>query len=191
MSDRREVANLAGVAILAALYFGAAKLGLALAVVNASATAVWPPTGIALAALLVLGVRAWPAILLGAFLANVTTAGSVATSLAIAIGNTLEGVAGAYLVRRFANGYSVFDRPRDVFTFALLAACISTVISATVGVTSLCLGGFASWANYGSIWLTWWLGDAVGALVVAPPLILWSLNPHARWSPRQVAEILI
>jgi len=191
MRYRRFVANLVFAAILAAVYFGAAKLGLALAFVNASATAVWPPTGIALAALLVLGTRVWPGILLGAFLANLTTAGSAATSLGIAIGNTLEGLVGVYLVQRFANGRSVFDRSRDVFTFVILAGIVSTAVSATLGVTVLCLGGFASWANYGPIWLTWWLGDAVGALVVTPPLVLWSMNPRLRWNPRQVLEIVI
>jgi two-component system sensor kinase FixL len=191
MSHRRFFADLVVVALLAAIYFGAAKLGLALAFVNASATAVWPPTGIALAALLVLGNRAWPGVLLGAFLANVTTAGSGATAIAIAVGNTLEGLAGAYLVNRFANGRHGFDRARDIFTFVMLAAIVSTTVSATIGVTSLCLGGFASWANYGAIWLTWWLGDAVGALVVAPPLILWSVRPRLRWSARQVLELII
>jgi two-component system sensor kinase FixL len=191
MSYRRFFANLALAAILAAVYFGAAKLGLALAFVNASATAVWPPTGIALAALLVLGNRVWPGILLGALLANITTAGSVATSLGIAIGNTLEGLVGAYLVQRFANGRSVFDRSRDVFTFVIFAGIVSTAVSATLGVTVLCLGGLASWANYGPIWLTWWLGDAVGALVVTPPLVLWSVNPRLRWNLGQVLEIVI
>src|SRR5438034_9226941 len=88
---------------LGAAYFAAGKLGLRLAFVNASATAVWPPTGIGLAAALVLGYGIWPAILLGAFLVNVTTSGAVATSIAIAVGNTLESIVGAYLVNRFAH----------------------------------------------------------------------------------------
>ena len=92
---------LAGVLALAAVYFVAGKLGLRLASVNASATAVWAPTGIALAAFLILGYRVWPAVLLSAFLVNVTTAGSVVTSISIGAGNTLEGIVGAYLVNRF------------------------------------------------------------------------------------------
>jgi len=91
-------------ATLAAVYFVAAKLGLKLAFVHASATPVWPPTGIALAAFLSIGYQVWPGIFLGAFLANLTTAGSVATSIGIGLGNTLEGLVGAYLVNRFANG---------------------------------------------------------------------------------------
>jgi diguanylate cyclase (GGDEF)-like protein/PAS domain S-box-containing protein len=166
------------IAASALVYFVAGKLGLMLALVNPSATAVWPPTGIALAAFLVLGYRVWPAILLGAFFVNVTTAGSIATSIGIAVGNTLEGFVGAYLVNRFANGRRAFDRPADIFKFALLAALVSTTVSPTIGITSLALGGFADWADFKSIWITWWLGDAVGDLVVAPVFLLWSLKPR-------------
>lgn len=84
------------------------------------------PAGIALAAVLLFGYRVWPGIFLGAFLANVTTAGSVATSLGIAAGNTLEALVGAWLVQRFANGRHAFDRPQDVFKYVLLAAFFST-----------------------------------------------------------------
>jgi diguanylate cyclase (GGDEF)-like protein len=152
-----------------------------MASVHPSATAIWPSTGIALAAFLILGYDVWPGFLVAAFLVNITTAGSVATCLGIATGNTLEGLAGAYLVNRFANGQNAMRRPQDVFKFAGLAGILSTSISATFGVTSLALGGYASWANYGAIWLTWWLGDAVGAVVVAPLLMLWIAEPRVRW----------
>lgn len=155
------------------VYVLAAKLGLSLAFVHASASAVWPPTGIALAAFLTLGSRAWPAVFAGAFVVNVITAGSAVTSLGIATGNTLEGLLGACLVDRFAGGVGAFDRAQDVFTFTGLAALLSTGVSATVGVASLSLGGYAQWADFGRIWLTWWLGDAAGALIVAPLLVLW------------------
>jgi diguanylate cyclase (GGDEF)-like protein len=173
---------------LAAVYFVAAKLGLRLAFVHASATAVWPPTGIALAAFLVLGLRLWPAVFVGAFLANLTTAGSVATSFGIAAGNTLEGLLAAALVSRCAQGLQAFERPRNILKFALLAAGGATTVSATCGVTSLVLGGFARWADYGDIWLTWWLGDVAGALVVAPAVLLWSANPRVTWNRRQALE---
>ena len=159
-----------------------------LASLHASASPVWPPAGIALAALLVIGYRAWPAILVGAFLVNVTTAGNFATSFGIATGNTLEAVCGAWLVNRFAGGRSVFDRPQGVFKFALGAAT-STVISPACGVTSLALGGFADWANYGAIWLTWWLGDTTGDLVFAPLIILWSVASKRRWNSREAIEV--
>ncbi|MDP3768858.1 MAG: MASE1 domain-containing protein, partial [Dehalococcoidia bacterium] len=107
--------------VLAGAYFASGKLGLALAFVHPSASPVWPPTGLALAALIVLGQRAWPGIFLGAFLVNATTHGSVATSLAIALGNTLEGVVGAFLCREFAGGRAAFNHPQSVFRFTLLA----------------------------------------------------------------------
>jgi signal transduction histidine kinase/ActR/RegA family two-component response regulator len=175
------------IGILTVVYFIAGKFGLMLASLHASASPVWPPAGIALAALLVIGYRAWPAILVGAFLVNVTTAGNFATSFGIATGNTLEAVCGAWLVNRFAGGRSVFDRPQGVFKFAL-AAATSTVISPAFGVTSLALGGFADWANYGAIWLTWWLGDTTGDLVFAPLIILWSVASKRRWNSREAIE---
>ncbi|HYM37629.1 MAG TPA: MASE1 domain-containing protein [Nitrospiraceae bacterium] len=176
------------VASVACAYVIAGKLGLLLAFVHASATAVWLPTGIALAAFLILGYRAWPGIFLGAFVVNILTEGSVATSIGIAAGNTLEGVAGAYVVNRFACGRRAFDRAQNVLAFAVLAGLVSTMISATCGVTSLMLGGFAERANYGSIWLTWWLGDMAGDLIVAPFLVLWIKNRHLQWSRTQLAE---
>jgi len=177
--------------LLAVVYFGAAKLGLRLAFVNASASPVWPPTGIALAALLLYGYRLWPGIFLGAFLANLLTAGSFLTSLGIASGNTLEAVAGAWLVHRYANGCEVFKRPWHILKFLLLAALLSTMLSATLGVTSLALGGFADWKDFGAIWVTWWLGNAMGALVVTPLLVLWGRDWHVRWGAARTTEAIL
>jgi len=191
MVRSRFLKDLAALAVLAAVYFAAGKLGLKLAFVNASATAVWPCTGIALAAFLILGYRVWPAILAGAFLVNQTTAGSVATSLGISVGNTLEGVVGCYLVTRFAAGRKAFERAQDVFKFAFLAGVVSTAVSATIGVTTLALAGFASWTIYGSMWSTWWLGDAVGTVVVTPLLILWWENPRLNWTRKQLIELVL
>ncbi|HYK81785.1 MAG TPA: MASE1 domain-containing protein [Gemmatimonadales bacterium] len=179
---------MASLVALAVVYVTAGKLGLRLAFVHPSATAVWPPTGIALVAYLLLGYRVWPAILISAFLVNVTTAGSVATSLGVAAGNTLEGLVGAYLVNRYARGRRAFERPRDIFALVGLAGLVSTAVSPTVGVTTLSLGGFAHWADYGAIWWTWWLGDVAGDLVVAPALLLWVEHPRVRWVPRRAAE---
>jgi len=177
--------------VLAGVYFVAGKLGLTLAFVHASATAVWPPTGIALAAALLLGYRVWPALFAGAFLVNVTTEGSVWTSLGIASGNTLEGLLGAFLVTRFAGGRNVFGRARDILLFAALAGLLGTAVSATIGVTSLALGGYASWGRFGAIWLTWWLGDVAGALVVAPALILWSTDRTVRLTGARAMELAL
>jgi integral membrane sensor domain MASE1 len=116
--------------VLTLLYMVLGKLGLLLAFVHASATPVWPASGLALAALLVGGPRLWPGVLVGAFLVNITTAGTLGSTVAIALGNTLEALIGMYLVNRFANGARAFARAQDVFVFAL-AAVGSTAVGAT------------------------------------------------------------
>jgi signal transduction histidine kinase/CheY-like chemotaxis protein len=183
-----RVGALVAILGVAAIYFIAARFGLTLAFVNASATAVWPPTGISLAAVLLLGRRIAPGIFLGAFLANLATAGTVATSLGIATGNTLEALIGAALVTRFASGLRSFDWTRDVVVFIIAAGIISTAVSATVGVTTLSLGGFAHWKDYWPIWITWWLGDAISAVVIAPLIIIWATNPLPRWGALRCLE---
>jgi signal transduction histidine kinase len=184
----RRLSTLPTIVVLTLLYFIAGKLGLKLAFLHASASPVWPPAGIALAAMLLLGYRVWPAIFIGAFLVNATTAGNIWTSIGIASGNTLEAVCGAWLVNRFASGTGVFDRAQDVFKFAL-AALVSTLVSPTIGLTSLALGDFASWTNYAPIWWTWWLGDAAGVLVVTPLILLWSTPSSRRWTRQEALEV--
>jgi len=186
----RRFSTLLIISIVTVVYFIAGKLGLQLAFLNASASAVWPPSGIALAVLLVVGYRAWPGIFLGALLVNLTTAGTLPTSLGIAAGNTLEAVAGAWLVGRFAGGTKVFETAQGVFKFAL-AVIVCTLISPTLGLTSLALGGFAAWGNYGAVWLTWWLGDVTGIFIFAPLIILWSLSPSWRLQGREALEITL
>src|SRR5882724_1974661 len=129
----RRFSTLPIIGILTVVYVVAGKLGLKLAFLHVSASPVWPPAGIALAAMLVLGYRTWPAIFIGAFLVNATTAGDIATSLCIATGNTLEAICGVWLITRFAGGIRAFDRPEGVFMFAL-AAMASAAISPAFGV---------------------------------------------------------
>jgi diguanylate cyclase (GGDEF)-like protein len=184
----RRLALLLG---LAAVYYFAAKLGLRFAFINSSVTTIWPPAGIALAAFVLLGYRVWPAILGGALLANVTTTGAVLPSIGIAVGNTAEGLLAAYLVNRFARGGRVFDRVRDILRFTLLAAVLSTTVAASLGVASLAFGGLVSAADAPRVWLTWWLGDAVGDIVVAPFLILLiGVKPAPVWSRDQLIEAI-
>lgn len=164
-------------ASLIAVYFLAGKLGLSFAFVNSSASAVWPPTGIAIAALLLFGRRLWPAVFIGAFLVNATTAGPMWTSTTIALGNTLEAVIGVALVQRFAGGAVCFDRSHTLFWFVVCAGVLGTAVSASVGVVTLVLSGNAQWSEFEAIWITWWLGDAVGALAISPLIVLW-LRPQ-------------
>ena len=182
------IGRVAVLGLLTVLYFYAGKLGLSLAFINPSATAVWPPAGMALAAFLILGDYVWPAILLGAFLVNLTTSGSLPSSLAIAMGNTIEGLVGAYLINRDAHGSKAFARAQDVLKFAVLAGLVGTAISATIGVTSLIWDGLAPQADFLTVWSTWWLGDATGILIVAPLIILLATSPRRKWTAARTAE---
>lgn len=167
-----------GVAIvLGVAYFAAGKFGLSLAFANESASAVWPPTGVAIAALIVWGRRFWPAVFVGAFLVNVTTTGHVPSSVAIAAGNTLEAFVAAWLVARFAGGRDVFSVPKGVRLFTVFAALLAPVLSASVGVGALLAFGLLEASSASSVWATWWAGDATGALLFAPPIILWAGAP--------------
>ena len=174
--------------VVTLIYVGAAKLGLSLAFLHASVSPVWPPTGVAIAAVLWLGYRISPAILIGAFLANLATGVSVATAGGIALGNTLEAVSAAFLLRRYVGSGNLFNRAQDVWKFALIAGLVSPALSATIGDASLCLGGAAPWSNFGKLWLTWWLGDGSGALVLTPFLLTWLDIQSERWTARRLAE---
>jgi signal transduction histidine kinase/ActR/RegA family two-component response regulator len=177
---------------ITAVYFVAGKVGLDFfGLLNPSASAVWPPTGVAIASLLLYGYRAAGAVFVGAFLVNYATAGGVLTSLGIAAGNTLEGVAAAYLVTRFAGGAAAFEHARDLAKYAALAAVLSTTISATIGVGILTLAGLAAPAAFGSVWFTWWLGDATGAILVAPLLVLWFRDRRFTLSAARSIEALL
>ena len=183
-------ARSAGLVALLVVYTAAGKLGLHWAVVNPSASPIWAPTGIALAAFILYGGQVWPAIFVGAFFYNYSTAGSLVTSLGVALGNTLEAAVGAKLVRRWAYGAHAFEAGRDVVRFVVLAGIFATTVSPSVGVTTLALGGYVKWTDYATVWLTWWLGDGAGALLVAPPLILWGLHPRVRWDSVRVVEVV-
>jgi signal transduction histidine kinase/integral membrane sensor domain MASE1 len=180
---------------IAAAYFLSGKIGLQyFAVVHASASPVWPPAGISLAAFLLFGDRVWPAITAAAFLVNLTTDGSVITAVGVAAGNTLEGALGARLVHRFAGGARAFERAGDAFPFLAAGALPSAAVSATVGVTSLALAGYAAWPDYGVIWTTWWLGNVAGDVVLVPALLLWhrqrGLGPIGQRPVEAVALLL-
>ncbi len=148
-----HAAMLLGVSVT---YFACAKAGLLLASINPSATPIWPATGLALSAILLLGYRVSPAILLGAFLANATTAGSMATSGAIAVGNTLEGLVGAWFINRWSGGITTFNTPIGVARFALISLSAATPISALIGVGSLALTGYIAPDRFVPVWITWW-----------------------------------
>jgi PAS domain S-box-containing protein len=167
---RRPLRSAGWFLLIAGAYFGAAKLGMSLSVSQGVITPVWAPSGIALAALLILGVRYWPAVAVGAFAANATSEATLAVAAGISVGNTLAAVAGALLVARI--GFTpALDRVRSVLALVVGGALVSTVISATNGVTVLTLAD-ERLETYGAAWLLWWFGDVIGILVVAPILLV-------------------
>ena len=168
-------------AAVAGLYFGAAKFGLKLSVAHGVITPVWPPAGIAIAALLLRGPKLWPAVAIGAIASNATSGVSVGIACAIAVGNTAEALVGWYLLR-LARFNRALQRSRDVVAFTLLAGFAATAVAATNGVTTLRLAGSAAAAHYGDAWSLWWLGDAMGVLLVAPVILVWAT--HDRRLPR-------
>lgn len=179
------------VSAVAALYILAALAGLRLDAVSGFASLVWPPTGIALAAVLLLGRRIWPGIFVGALVANLLTGAPSLAAGAIATGNTLEAVVGAYALSRVAGFRLSLDRLRDVLALIVLAAGLSTMISATIGVTTLYAAGLVQQSQFPETWRTWWIGDAIGALLVAPAILVWAKRPRLHPSPRGVVEAAI
>ncbi len=180
---------IAEILALAALYLITAKLGLMLGAVSGFATLIWPPSGIALAAMLVFGRRLWPGIALGAFLANWSQGASIPVAIGIATGNTLEPLLGAWLLRR-AGFRNSLDRLRDIVVLVALAAFLSTLVSATLGTGSLLLGGTILPPAYGETWGAWWFGDIMGDLIVAPLLLVASTGLKIVKEPRRIAEAL-
>lgn len=165
--------DLAANVLLCAVYIVTAKLGLRLDAVSGFATLVWPPSGIALAALLVFGMRLWPAITVGAFVVNLGAGAPILVACGIAAGNTLEALIAAHLLLRIYYFDRSLSRARDVLALVFAACIVSTLISATMGAGSLWAGSVISAAAFPSVWRAWWLGDALGDLIFAPVLLVW------------------
>jgi len=179
MADAQRPRLLQAVRIvaIAALYVLAARAGLRLDAISGFAALVWPPTGIALAALLLGGYRLWPGVFLGAAIANVLTGAPILVAIGIAIGNSLEAFFGAYALRRIPGFRLSLDRVRDAIGLIVLAGALAPLIAATIGVTSLQLGGLVPAGAFADTWRAWWLGDAIGAVLVAPLVLVWMTKP--------------
>src|SRR5215213_172629 len=173
--------------IVAIIYFVGAELGLSLASLHENVTPVWPPTGIAIALVLVFGPRVLPGVFLGALAANLPTSLPIPFAFGIATGNTLEALAAWFLLRRSKRWRNSFDTVGEVLTFVVYAAVLATLVSATMGSLSVCFGDPTQWNGFTSLWLTWWMGDGFGALIFAPLTLSWSTS---RRIPREdVPEI--
>jgi PAS domain S-box-containing protein len=179
--------NAVGAVLLAATYFAAAKLSLPLAIPPGYATAVWPPSGIALAALLLLGTRLWPGIWLGAAIVNLAVESSWAAAALIATGNSLEAVIAATLIRQRMGAPLRFARGTDVFV--LVAACaVGAVIAASIGTLALSLGNPVSASEVAYNWWTWWQGDVCGMVIVAPLILTWRGRATIAWTGPRMLE---
>ncbi|HLY27219.1 MAG TPA: MASE1 domain-containing protein [Aggregatilineales bacterium] len=163
------------ITVVAALYFGAAQLGILLTLLHGADSLFWAPAGFALAALLLLGDNVWPGIALGIIVINALQgqSPSIAYLVTSASAGTLEALLACFLLRRFVDFHVALNRTSDALGLIALGALLSTTVSATIGVFGLCLSGQAPWPQYGSLWLVWWLGDAVGILGWTPVLLLW------------------
>jgi len=165
---------------LTAVYYAAARLGLRYATIGQSISLVWPPTGLAIAAMILLGRRAWPGVAAGAFLANAATPVPLTVAVAIAAGNTLEAVLAAAVLTRNQSGLPRLDAMRTVRTLILVAAPAGALVSAVIGVTALLAGGALPGGALASALGVWWTGDLLGALIVAPLLLAWSTRSSSR-----------
>src|SRR6266704_259602 len=183
----RPVPYLARVVLLAAVYFSAAKLALLAAIPPGYATAVWPPSGIAVASLLLLGTRIWPGIWLGASLVNITVQSSLVAATLMGAGNTLEALAGAALVRAFIGLPGPFRHGEDVVKFVAIAAASAT-IAATVAAAPLAFVHSLESPELLWNWWTWWQGDTVGIIIVTPLILGWAARARPAWTPRKIAE---
>src|SRR3990170_2751040 len=173
----RAAKQIATIAAIAAVYVLAARLGLQLGAISGFATLVWPPAGIALAALLLGGLRLWPGVFLGAFIANVLNGAPIPVALGIAGGNTLEALTGAYVLCRLSDYRLSLDRVRDAVALILVAGGVASMVAATIGTASLNLGGLVAPGQLTATWRAWWLGDTMGALLLTPPILVWSTTP--------------
>lgn len=177
----------AATALIAALYFVAAKLALALAIPPGYATAVWPSSGIALAGLLLAGGRHWPGIWIGAALANFTIQYSLPVAAAIATGNTLEACIAAALVQRSLGVPHHFSRGEDVVRFVAIAM-VACAVAATMASSALGAAGFIAWSDFLPHWWTWWQGDLAGIVIITPLVLGWTAKQEFAWSHERIFE---
>ncbi len=182
--------------VIAASYLLAAKMSFSMAIAPGNVSVVWPPSGIALAAILLLGERAWLGVWLGSFIANtwffagVTNPFSMLafmTSSTIGIGSTLQAVLGALMIRTFVGSKDPLDGAQSVFALVVIEV-YCCFVAPTFGVTALCLAGYAPWENYSHLWWTWWTGDGVGVILFAPFLLTWSSMPRVKFNARRFFE---
>ena len=185
----RPLRYVAQISVLAALYFVVAKLSLLAAIPPGYATSVWPPSGIALAAILLYRPRIWPGVWIGAALVNLTVQSSVLAAVMIGSGNAIEALVGAALVKRLIGVPRQFQRGEDVFKFVVVAAGAS-IIAATIGTLAVATVSGLPPAGITAVWWTWWQGDTTGMIVVTPLILVWTVAPAIAWTARRKREVI-
>lgn len=178
--------NILRVLVLAVIYFLSAQVGLFLAFEQVNTSPVWPPTGIALAFVLIFGFRIWPAIFVGSLWVNLSISSSFSVASSIAVGNTLEAIVAGYIILHFASA-KPFSKISETVIF-ILAVFFATMISASIGVGSLYVAEVISQKDISLLWGTWWTGDLVGGLVLAPFILTWTRWPEEAFSKIQLLE---
>lgn len=177
-----------GLAVLLIGHFALGRLGMLVHFGCGTASPMWPPTGFALAGLLLGGYRYWPAVLVSGTLLTLSTGASLLNAGIVGIGGALEALAGAFMLRQLVGFRTSLARLQDVLGLVLFGAGLSTAISAAVGAASACLLSNQPWNQFRSIWWVWWLGDATGDLIVAPVVLTWGTNPSMKLSFRRSVE---
>jgi PAS domain S-box-containing protein len=188
-NTRHSLRYAAGFALVAVAYVIAGRLGFTASAVHPVVSSAWPPAGIALAALVLMGFRFWPAITLGAFVVNLSGGIAPLPSAAIALGNTLEAVVAAWLLVSVVEFRPSLEGLRDVFALAAIGSACTT-ISATAGTLTLTLSGDAS-VPPSTIWLAWFSGDTIGILIVTTLILTWAARTRPTITVRKVAEATI
>ncbi|MGL5064795.1 MAG: MASE1 domain-containing protein, partial [Microcoleus sp.] len=173
---------------IALIYFLASRFAVSFLTLSPEVSPMWPAAGVAQVALLLLGQQLWPGIAIGGFLFGLSVPpANIGAAFISAIGRTLQAWTGAYLLQRI--GFSPgIDRLKDVIGIVGVAALASTLINSTIGSLIQCLTGISSWNHWGAMWATWWVGDAMGILLVAPLLLTWRTLPNTKLKRRQIAE---
>jgi len=193
-SARSAATYLVELSIAAASYVGLAESALLLPAINPAATPLWPPTGFALALVLLRGYRIWPAILVGCLSPYLMAGRSLLELGSVAIGTLLAAFAGTWLISRWSNGHQTFDTPSGIAKFAIISFAPTTMISSTIALAGFILANQPGFSDSVVTWLTWWLADAAGTLVIAPVVVLWAMMPlrgFSRWNLLELVAVSI
>jgi diguanylate cyclase (GGDEF)-like protein/PAS domain S-box-containing protein len=177
--------------LLALVYWASAQVGLLFTTEGTYASLIWPPAGMSLAALLVLGYRAWPAVFIGALFSELSLGIPGIVSAIIATGNTMEAIVGCYLLRRMPGFDPALIRLRDLMALILLAAGVSSLVSASIAAGSLHAFGLINQDLVFMVFRNWWMGDALSNVLFAPAVLAIFHHEPLKWTKTKLLEALV